>query len=127
MMTGRVPERAKRSRSEVERRSRSFGPCALPGGCTSLTTFRVGAFAAIAIAARSVAVWPDEIERPVDDPWCRYHVADLAGDPFIDAGAAGDCGGKRGRHPICHLSLDLAAVEHERGMAQRHTLREGGA
>jgi len=46
--------------------------------------------------AGSVLVWMDEIEGPVDHTRSCGDVADLAGDAFVDAGAAGDRSGELG-------------------------------
>src|SRR5437764_5783950 len=54
-------------------------------------------FRAPRCGSASVLAWPDQVERPVDHPRSRFHVADLAGDPLIDAGAASDRLGKPGR------------------------------
>src|SRR5690242_19824480 len=78
-----------------------------------------------AAAPASALAWPDQIERPVGRPWSRGDAADLAGDPGIGAGAAGDREGIPGRgERDRHLDVDLAAMEHIGGVAQGH--RRGG-
>jgi hypothetical protein len=69
----------------------------------------------------SVLAWVDKVERPVG-----IDGADPAGDPGIDAGAAGDREGLvvgRGGQDR-HLDVDLAAFEHE---AAWHRFTDGVA
>jgi len=77
------------------------------------------AFAAARSPHRSVAVGRDDIERQVERPRCRCHVADLARDPLIDAGAADDGNGEPGcRARDRPHGVDLAAFERKRGVGQ---------
>jgi hypothetical protein len=54
-------------------------------------------FRAPSCGSASVLAWPYQVERPVGRPRSRFDAADLAGDPRIDAGAAGDREGIPGR------------------------------